>query len=430
MRLKKIRIENVKGFLGARFASEIDLGPGRPGWFVFAGRNGAGKSSLLRATALALAGPRAAEQLMPSFAHWIRKGPKAARVSVDFSRAPEDRLERRAKVGVIATTAGLEWIRSPAGPEPRLSVAAGTRGDVLREGLWGDNPRGWLVLGYGPFRRPPARGSLEPAALVGSPHRRRLAGLFDEDRPWLDLEPWLKDLQLRALEKRNGAERFLDHVLELLNDGLLPDGARVDRVDADGIWVDRGGATLPLGELSDGYRVALAFVLDLVRNVYDAYGQTRIGEKNGRIVVRAPAVVLVDEIDAHLHVSWQQRIGFWLQERFPEAQFLVTTHSPFIAQAASPRGLFRLPSPGEERGVEQVDEDTYKRVVNGGADDAVLSSLFGLERSTSPRAAGLKEEYSKLWAEQLVRKLPKAKKARLAELEAQLPLPYESGSGR
>ena len=45
-------------------------------------------------------------------------------------------------------------------------------------------------------------------------------------------------------------------------------------------------------------------------------------------------VILIDEIDAHLHPAWQKRIGFWLKAHFPNIQFIVTTHSPFICQAA------------------------------------------------------------------------------------------------
>ena len=52
--------------------------------------------------------------------------------------------------------------------------------------------------------------------------------------------------------------------------------------------------------------------------------------------IALPGVVTIDEIDAHLHPAWQQRIGDWFVARFPEMQFLVTTHSPIICRAARP----------------------------------------------------------------------------------------------
>src|SRR5438132_1106565 len=59
-----------------------------------------------------------------------------------------------------------------------------------------------------------------------------------------------------------------------------------------------------------------------------------------------PGVVLIDEVDSHLHPEWQRQIGFWLKRHFPKMQFIVTTHSPLICQAADVKGLFHLPAPG------------------------------------------------------------------------------------
>lgn len=97
-------------------------------------------------------------------------------------------------------------------------------------------------------------------------------------------------------------------------------------------------------------------------------------------------MVLIDEVDAHLHVSWQQRIGPWLKAHFPLVQFIVSTHSPYICQAADPGGLIRIPGPDETAGPEPVSQDLYHRVVYGSGDDAVLSALFGLESPYSERA--------------------------------------------
>jgi len=106
----------------------------------------------------------------------------------------------------------------------------------------------------------------------------------------------------------------------------------------------------------------------------------------GHTVCLQPGVVLIDEVDAHLHVGWQQQLGSWLTSRFPMIQFLVTTHSPFICQAASPRGIVRLPAPGEDRTIEHIDERLFAAIVNGGADTAAMSELFGLEHAHSERA--------------------------------------------
>ena len=427
MYVKNLRIENVRGFLGGEHASDIEL-PAEPGWFVFAGRNGSGKSTLLRAIALTLAGPDFARQLLPSFAWWVRDGCGQASVSVEYSQGADvDSLVGSGKAPKRALGASLSWGRDPTGPEPVMK-ASPERSKQLKgpwRGPWSENPRGWLVAGYGPFRRLTGHAPDAQRAMVGPHHMRRLVSLFREDASLLEVIEWLKNERLKELEKREGAEELLNGVIGVLNSDLLPDRARVVEVGSSGLWVERNGTRVELRELSDGYRVALALVLDLIRHMEDAYGRVEFVHTAQGVAVNMPGVVLVDEIDAHLHVSWQQTIGEWLQLRFPMIQFLVTTHSPFVCQAASRNGLFRLPAPGEKSAIERVNDDTFKRVVNGTVDDAVLSELFGMERSESRRAFELKSEWSKLRAKQLRARLTPKEKQRFADLQRQLPLPFE-----
>jgi len=74
-------------------------------------------------------------------------------------------------------------------------------------------------------------------------------------------------------------------------------------------------------------------------------------DAEGRTVVDRPGVVLIDEIDVHLHPEWQRAIGVWLQEHFPRIQFIVTTHSPLVCPAANHGRIYHLPdrtADGEE----------------------------------------------------------------------------------
>jgi predicted ATP-binding protein involved in virulence len=71
-----------------------------------------------------------------------------------------------------------------------------------------------------------------------------------------------------------------------------------------------------------------------MKQLGDAYGNLSFQVHDGVPVISSPGVVIIDEIDAHLHVSWQKRIGGWLKTHFPNIQFIVTTHSP---TSASPR---------------------------------------------------------------------------------------------
>jgi hypothetical protein len=98
-------------------------------------------------------------------------------------------------------------------------------------------------------------------------------------------------------------------------------------------------------------------------------------------------VVLIDEVEAHLQLSLQQQIGFSLTDAFPDIQFLVTTHSPYICQAADV--LVRL---DPQRGAFTADEALLDRVIYGSGDDGALSEAFALESPYSAPARALREE--------------------------------------
>ena len=86
------------------------------------------------------------------------------------------------------------------------------------------------------------------------------------------------------------------------------------------------GETLDLMQLSDGYKTLLGLVIDL---------SMRMGLANPHLKdpLSAEAVVMIDEVDLHLHPSWQQRVLADLLRTFSNTQFILTTHSPFVVEA-------------------------------------------------------------------------------------------------
>lgn len=422
-----VKIEGIKGFPGGD--GRVDLSfetQGRvPRWIVVAGRNGSGKSTLLRAIALAVVGPKDARQLAGTFRGWIRDEEQRAQVSVGLRHETTvDRFTGPGRpVQANPLRVALAWERGD-GPEPVLAPApAGGPVWSPERGPWADNPQGWFTAGYGPFRRLSAAPT-EAQRLMMLPGRPAgLASLFREDASLSESVAWLKDVYLRRLEGNTDAAALEGLVLDLLGDGLLPDGMAVERVTSEGLWVKPpDGRALPLDAVSDGYRTVAGFVLDLVKQLSETFGRLRTDVVDGRTVVLEHGLVLVDEIDVHLHVEWQKRIGFWLKDHFPQIQFIVTTHSPFICQAADPGGLIRLsPAWCHGRSAEIVQAEVFARVVNGGADDAVLSELFGLESTMSAPALDLRRRLSLLEVELATRPATDDDRRRLADLRSQLP---------
>lgn len=392
MYVAKVELSGIRGSVGKRSVN-LTL-PARGSWTVLAGRNGSGKTTLLQALALTLAGPSVARSLVADFGGWLTSRASSGWVAAEAHRdETADVFSGPGRTPQGPVLLGLEWQRPPvqsgATPETqRPSMVTFGEGLGPERGPWAENPRGWFCAGYGPFRRLVGGSGEAQRLMLAAGPAGRLATLFHEDASLAEGVSWLTDLHLRRLERRPGAAALLKAVTALLSDGLLPDGFEARRVDSQGLWVAKKGLkrTYPLREMSDGYRTVAALVLDLARQIQGAYGSlTTAPTDDGGVAVTAPGVVLIDEVDAHLHVTWQRNIGGWLRRHFPNVQFIVSSHSPYICQAADPGGLIRLPGPDEQRPPEVVDDELYQRIVYGTGDDAALSALFGLETPYSER---------------------------------------------
>ena len=151
--------------------------------------------------------------------------------------------------------------------------------------------------------------------------------------------------------------------------------------DLDDIVLEfAGGGRYPFGFLSDGQRSMTALAADIAM---------RCVQLNPHLKGNAPkmtnGVVLIDELDLHLHPNWQRRIVGDLTSLFPELQFVATTHSPFIVQSLEGQGLVNLSDKGvleepkEHRSVEEIAEETM------GVDKPQRSLLFQKKEAAAHR---------------------------------------------
>jgi len=425
VQIVEIRLEGIRGFPSGNRAVSLSFARrdgSLPRWIVIAGRNGAGKSTFLQATAIAIAGPSVARLLAETFSSWIRDEESSARAAVKLRFCDEDGFTAGRKPA-FEPWAAMEWERVD-GPEPTMTKAAVGGNWTPFRGPWAENPRGWFTAGYGPFRRlSPA--PTEAQRLMMSPGRpAALASLFREDASLSESVVWLQQIYLRRLEGRPEASAVEQLVLKLLDDGLLPEGMRVEKVDSDGLWVRTpDGRSLALAHLSDGYRTVAGLVLDLIKQLASAFGSVKYEEdSHGHVRILHEGVVFIDEIDVHLHIEWQKRIGFWLKDHFPLMQFIVTTHSPFICQAADEGGLVRLsPAWEDNAGAEVLTGEDFNRVVHGGADEAVLTDLFGLDSVLSESTQDARRRLAEIEAAALTRELTPGEQETLAVLRGQVP---------
>lgn len=141
-----------------------------------------------------------------------------------------------------------------------------------------------------------------------------------------------------------------------------------------------------VNQLSDGYRTMLALIMDLARRLAVANADSFI--KQGKSVLHSYAIVLIDEVELHLHPSWQQNVLISLLKIFPNVQFIVTTHSPQVISSIKPESIRLL----NNNKVELPSADTY-----GAESKHILQDIFGVSsRAPETEAKQILDKYWKL----------------------------------
>ncbi len=182
-----------------------------------------------------------------------------------------------------------------------------------------------------------------------------------------------------------GAKRMQEMGIDAIN-LLLPEGVAFNKVTEEGrICFNINGAIVPTTSLSDGYRSILALAGDLVWRLIQAFPKS----KNP---LHEEGVILIDELDIHLHPVWQRNIAVWLRKQFPNLQFIVATHSPLIALGAGDDALtlkFEI-----EHGRSVVKPVSGIAAMN--VDRILQSEAFGLVSPYSPQTQEKIEQFDRL----------------------------------
>ncbi|MEN8221324.1 MAG: AAA family ATPase [Pseudomonadota bacterium] len=145
---------------------------------------------------------------------------------------------------------------------------------------------------------------------------------------------------------------------------------------------------LSLEQLSAGYRVMLSLVIDLARRM--AQANPHLEEK----AIESEAIVLIDEIDLHLHPKWQQHVLVDLMKTFPNTQFLVTTHSASVLTTVKSENIVVLYYKDGKLTANSPSSNTY-----GAQTGRVLNEIMGVEQRPPAEFnefTQLLEQYSEL----------------------------------
>lgn len=395
-----LTLENVRCF-GLKQTLDLSDGNGKPArWTIILGLNGTGKTTLLQSLALDQhppAMPKRGLKAIPVFAFihdelpLVRNAEAPATILFSYSAsvalADSSKHVIETRLTLKPNNVGAELLNAQSHP---INLDFFT----------------WCCA-YGAGRR------VGSASLSESDPNDPTATLFSDRAELRNPEEWLLQLDYAAATapKNKDAQQRLALAKELLL-AVMPEGEITDIRCVPGSGPNPKARAefrtpygwVPLRQLGYGYQTLITWVADLANRMAERYPDS----KNP---LAEPAVVLVDEIDLHLHPKWQRKLMSFLTDRFPNTQFIATAHSPLVAQAAADANLAVLRREGDHVAIDNDVDD----IRNWRIDQILTSDLFGLETARPPHVEERMVERNKLLEKS---RLNATERRRLEELNA------------
>lgn len=392
LRCERLRLTNFCGF------DKVELEPGSGNICAIIGNNGAGKTSILDALAIALSWlarrveNRKSSGRRPSKSQ-IRNGAQYCEIEVDTSFYEESR----------------RWtvVEKSKASQSEATSYFGELHSIVRTLQWEYNshevPINLPLLVYYPVNRAvldvPKRikkrhdfGPLETYEDALSAGSRDFRIFFEwfrereniENEIFRDAAYALPDPQLRAVREAIRVFTGLEDI-------------RIRRRPTQRMVVKKGAEELDVEQLSDGEKCLLALVGDLARRL-------ALANPGANDPLRGSGVVLIDELELHLHPLWQRQVLENLEATFPNCQFFVTTHSPLV--------LSQLPKESV-RIVENFKILKSEAYVEGREANSIMAELMGVPVFPDSTAESIAEIEQLAEAEEYEK--ARAKLDRLAE---------------
>jgi len=404
MRIDTLNVKNFKGFAAREFAFH-------PQFNLVVGVNGTGKTSLLDALSIALGSwllglrgydtrhIRATEVSLVGFEQRATGNGSSHRTSITWESQYPCVIEAAGEV----LGQYLTWARKLNTPDGRTTygdarnikdLAEQTDRKVRR----GDEVILPLISYYGTGRLwdvPREQAQIrDEREVTGKEALSRLAGYRNSVDPrlsvaelirWIARQSWVTYQQggqesATYIAVRDAITRHVEGALDV----------RFDASFGEVIVEIKDQGKQPFNNLSDGQRCMLAMVGDIAQKA--ATLNPHLGDQ---VLAQTPGVVLIDELDLHLHPKWQRHVIENLRATFPEIQFVATTHSPFLIQSLKPGELINLDpeTSGEyaDKSIEDITEnimgvklpqksERYQRMMHA------AEAYFRLLREPRPRA--------------------------------------------
>ncbi len=377
MRINSIEIQNFKAFEDASFSFD-------PHFTVLIGDNGTGKTSLLDALSFALGtfilginGAETRRPLKESEKRRIIVSPESYEIQLPFSIRVEQVLDKEIYMWCRSTNKAAGGATSYKEATTLINAAKKITEDI-RNGLQTSLP---LIAYYGTERL--SNEKLQRTAYAKE--SSRLDGYYS------------------ALDPRSFQQKFLlwyktyeDSILKFKKDKALYNAFVETITTMIPEWVDckfSWETNDLMGQISESEWVSYSTLSSGYQNIIRlsadiAYRAIKLNPHLGRDAVKKTSgVVLIDELDMHLHPKWQKGIISSLKKCFPLVQFIVTTHSPFVIQSAKANEVINL-----ER--ELVEDPSMKSIEDISEEEMLVEEVTRSNRFLQMQA--LAQQYFSL----------------------------------
>lgn len=312
MFLKKIALQNFKCLEDIELSFEKTKTTNRK-WTLILGENGTGKSNLLKAIALITSGSNALGELLGESNSWIKVGKDSCKISATLTTKNGEERNIFLQINKDQSLSDI--------------ILANQVSLSLIDNAIQNADRNYFVVAYGASRRLSSESF--NGEKRGHGRSNNIRNLFFNSHSLNPLANWIIDLDYES------GDQGLQMVKDSLN-GFLP-GTTFDSIDkrrrevlfrtADGL--------VPLNQLSDGYQNMAAWIGDVLFRVTETF-------RNYTNPLEARGLLLIDEIDLHLHPKWQRMLIEFIGNRLPNFQVVATTHSPLTAQQTDVNELYAL----------------------------------------------------------------------------------------
>lgn len=344
---------------------------------VILGTNGLGKTTLLKAIALTALGPAVSDSGLYPY-HLVRKEPEnnqakqqqQARLKATFQPHSQDNIPSEINFleaeMTITKKGDLEQMRWTHEDEK------------LWHPIFLSSSDAFFFVGYGTTRRVEKKETLDLGSRSSSSFARaqRVKSLFEEAYSLVPLNAWLPNYESTQPKRFKEVVNIINRVMGQNHYQLT------GKLETGEYLFEKNGLQIPFPALSDGYRAFLGWIGDLLFHICTTC-------PSSKKLLDHKGMVMVDEIDLHLHPEWQKSILPTLAKELPNIQFIVTTHSPLIVGSVEWMNIINMVADTHEASKAKRIKYQIKGL---DADQILISDFFGLETTrTDERAIALKK---------------------------------------